>query len=195
MRWLPGTAGRGGTIFTWQSQVLIAKSYWICSLNYSVPLPAGPGKPTGTPAKKAHTEMAEFEDEMLKWEGILDTSQETILYPASLPIPTEFGIEEFCPTMGYSEEKSKASGKMISKTFYHCTICTKRSQNKDSMYNHTSCHLNILTGCTWPNCGKKYEAPEGLKQYVSKKHGNLLAPEALCKEEAEAVVAGLSSSK
>ena len=125
-----------------------------------------------------------------------DTNKETILYPTSLPIPTEFGVEkEFHPTMGYFQEKSKASGKMISKTFYHCTICTKRLQNKDSMYNHTRCHLNILTGCTWPNCVKKYEAPEVLKEHVSKKHGSLFAPEVLNKEEAEAVVAGFSSAK
>ena len=97
--------------------------------------------------------------------------------------------------MGYSEEVSKASGKMVLKTFYHCTVCTKRLQNKDSMYNHTRCHLNILIGCTWPKCGKKYKAPEGLKEHVSEKHSSFLSPEALSKEEAKAMVAGLSSAK
>ena len=68
---------------------------------------------------------------MLKQEGMPDTSKETVLYPASFPIPTEFGVEkEFHTTVGYSGEMSKASGKMVSKTFYHCTVCTKRSQMK-----------------------------------------------------------------
>ena len=147
-------------------------------------------------SKKPTVRWLNIKEEMLKQKGLPNTSKETILYPASLPIPTKFGVEkEFCPTVGYSEERSEASGKMISKTFYHCTICTKQSQNKDSIYNHTRHHLNIFISCSWPNCGKKYEAPEGLKDHISKKHGGLLAPEALSKEEAEAVVAGLSSTK
>ena len=146
--------------------------------------------------KKANTETAEFKEKMLKQKGMLDTSKETVLYPTSFPIPTEFSIEkEFHPTVGYSEELSKTSCKMVSKTFYHCTVCTRRLQNKDSMYNHTRCHLNILIGCTWLKCGKKYKAPEGLKEHITKKHSGLLSPEALSKEEAEAMVAGLSSAK
>ena len=127
--------------------------------------------------KNAHTEAAEFEEKMPKQDGMPDTSKEIILYPASFPIPTKFSVEkEFHPTVGYFEEVSKARGKMVSRTFYHYTIYTRRSQNKDSMYNHTRCHLNILIWCAWPKCGKKCEAPEGLKEHITKKHSGLLSP-------------------
>ena len=106
--------------------------------------------------KKAHVEAAKFEKEMLRQEGVMDTSKETVLYPASLPIPTEFGLEkDFCPTVRYLEEPSKASGKMVTKTYYNCTVCNKRSQNKDTMFKHARCHLNIVIGCAWPKCRKK----------------------------------------
>ena len=133
---------------------------------------------------------------MLKQEGLPDTIKETMLFPMSLPIPTDFGVEkEFYPIVGYTEEKSKASGKMVTKTYYNCTISNKRSQNRDSMFNHTRHHLNISLGCAWPKCGKKYEAPDGLKEHIMKKHGNLLSPTASSKDEAEAMVAELSSAK
>ena len=171
------------------------KSYLICFLNYSAPSQLDLDDLQEPQQAKAHIEAAEFEEKMLKQEDMSDTSKETILYPTSFPIPTEFGIEkEFHPTVGDSEEVSKASGMMVMKTFYHCTVCTKRLQNKDSMYKHTRCHLNILIGCAWPKCGKKYEAPEALKEHVTKKHGGLLSPETLRKEEAKTVVAGLSSA-
>ena len=195
-KWPPGTAGRGGTISTWQSPALTVKLFWICSLNYLAPSQLDLEDLKEPQQKKAHTEVAKFEEKMLRQEGMPDTSKETILYLTSLPIPTEFGLEkEFHPTIGYLEEPSKASGKMITKTYYNCTVCSKRSQNKDSMFNHARHHLNIVIRCAWPECGKKYEAPEGLEKHVPKKHRGLLAPEALSKEEAEAVVVGLLQSK
>ena len=42
----------------------------------------------------AHTEAAAVEEEVLKQEGLPDTSKETILFPPSLPILTEFGLEK-----------------------------------------------------------------------------------------------------
>ena len=146
--------------------------------------------------KKAHTEVGKFEEEMLKCEGLPDTSKETILYPTSFSIPTDFYIEkEFCPTIGYAEEKSKASGKMVTKSYYNCTICDKKSQNEDSMLNHSRPHLNIFLGCTLPKCGKKYKAPDSLKDHITKKHSRLLLPTTLSKDGAEAMVAKLSSAK
>ena len=95
--------------------------------------------------KKAHTEAAAVEEEMLKQEGLPNTSKETILFLTSLPILTEFGLEkEFQPTINYLVEPSRASGQKITKTYYSCTICSKHSQNKDSMYTHARWHLNIL---------------------------------------------------
>ena len=44
--------------------------------------------------RKACTEAAAVEEEMLKQEGLPDTSKETILFLASLPIPTKFGLEK-----------------------------------------------------------------------------------------------------
>ena len=154
------------------------KIYWICFQNYLAPPSQLDLDYLQEPQqKKAQTEAAKFEEEMLKWEGLPDTSKETILYPISFPIPTELGIKkEFCPTVGYSEEKNKASGKMVLKTFYHCTICTERSQNKDSMYNHTMHHLNISIGCFWPNCRKKYEAPEASKNMFQRNTAAFLHP-------------------
>ena len=67
--------------------------------------------------KKACTEVAAVEEEMLKQEGLPDTSKETILFPTSLPVPTEFSLEkEFQSTISYLEEPSGASGQKITKT-------------------------------------------------------------------------------
>ena len=125
----------------------------------------------GPAAKKAHTEAKQYEKEALHFKGGLDTSKPTILYPISRTIPVIIGIlSEYMPMVHYAEEKSKASGKFVTKTFYHCTICPHQSQNKDSTHNHTRRHLNVSLACSWPNCGKTYDAPNGLMAHIDKKH-------------------------
>ena len=94
----------------------------------------------------------------------------------------------------YVEEKSKTSGKFITKTYYHCTICHNQSWNKDSTHNHTGRHLNVSLACSWPNCGKTYDAPDGLIAHIDKKHRGILVPIAISKE-AKAVVVGLLEPK
>ena len=44
--------------------------------------------------KKTCTETAAVEEETLKQEGLPDTRKETILFPTSLPILTESGLEK-----------------------------------------------------------------------------------------------------
>ena len=44
--------------------------------------------------KKTDTEVEAVEEEMLKQEGLPNTSKETILFPTSLPILTEFSFEK-----------------------------------------------------------------------------------------------------
>ena len=64
-------------------------------------------------------DAAKFKEEMLRQAGVTDTSRETVLYPASHPIPTEFGLEkDFRPTVRYLEEFSKASGKMVLRSMW-----------------------------------------------------------------------------
>ena len=132
----------------------------------------------GPVAKKACTEAKQFEEEALHCEGGPDTSKPTILYPASHTIPISFSILSIQSTVHYAEEKSSASG-----------------QNRDSTYSHTCRHLSVSLACSWPNCGKAYDVPDGLIAHVDKKHRGALAPAAISKEEAQVVVAGLSKSK
>ena len=106
-------------------------------------------------------------------------------------IPEKGGTTFTWPT----KEVSKASRKLVMKTYYQCVICFHQSQNKDSTYTHMCRHLNVTLACSWPKCNKLYEAPEGFKDHINKKHGRQVAPTTLSKEEAEVVVAGLSLAK
>ena len=145
--------------------------------------------------KKAHTEAAAFEEEVLKQEGIPDTSQAKTVYPTSVSMSHTIGIlTEYFPTSHQSEECSKSMGQMVVHTYYHCTFCPYKSQNRDSTYTHTRCHLNVVLCCAWPNCTKTYDAPDSLSTHVSKVHRGLLLPKALTKDEAESVVTSLSTS-
>ena len=85
--------------------------------------------------------------------------------------------------------------KLVTKTYYQCVVCSHWSQNKDSTYRHTCHNLNVTLAYSWPKCNKSYEAPEGFKDHVNKKHRGEVAPPTLSKEEAEAVVFGLSLAK
>ena len=144
--------------------------------------------------KKARTEAAAFEEEVLKQEGIPDTSQTKTVFPTSMSMSHTLGIPaDYLPTSHQAEECSKSAGQMVVHTYYHCTICTYKSQNRDSMYTHTRCHLNIVLGCAWPNCTKTYDASDSLSTHVNKVHGGLLLPKALTKDEAESVIASLST--
>ena len=145
----------------------------------------------GPAAKKACTEAKQYEEEAPHCEGGPDISKPTILYPISHTIQVTICIpSEYMPMVHYAEERSKASGKFVTKTYYHCTICPHWSQNKDSTHNHTCRHLNVSLACSWPNHGKTYDAPDGLVAHIDKKHGGILAPTAISKEEAEAMVVG-----
>ena len=146
--------------------------------------------------KKVHTEAATFEEEVLKQEGIPNTSQTKMVYPTSVLTSHTLGIPaDYFPTSHQAEECSKSTGQMVVHTYYHCTICTYKSQNCDSTYRHTRRHLNIVLGCAWPNCTKTYDAPGGLSTHVNKVHGGLLLPKALTKDEAESVITSLSTSQ
>ena len=142
--------------------------------------------------KKAHTEAAAFEEEVLKQEGISATSQAKTVYPTSMPMSHTIGIlADYFPTSHQAEECSKSMEQMVVHTHYHCTICPYKSQN---CVTHTCRHLNIVLGCAWPNCAKTYDAPEGLSTHVNKVHGGHLLPKALAEDEAESIVASLSTN-
>ena len=63
------------------------------------------------------------------------------------------------------------------------------------MYTHARRHLNIPIGCSWLGCEKTYNAPDSLNKHIKKMHVGVLAPSAIIKEEAEAVISGLIESK
>ena len=129
---------------------------------------------------------------MLKQEGLPDTNVTKTVYPTSMSMSHTIGIpSDYFPVSHQAEEPSKATGKLVTHTYYHCSVCSYKSQNQDSTYTHTHHHLNTLIGCTWPGCKKSYEAPNRLMAHVKKYHGDHLLPEALTKDEAEAVVASL----
>ena len=143
--------------------------------------------------EKARSEAATFEEEILKQEGVPDTGQAKMVYPTSTTISHTIGIPvDYFPTTHQAKELSKSTGQMVGHMYYHCTICSHRSQNQDSTYTHTHRHLNVVIGCAWPNCTKTHDTPNGLNAHVNKVHGGLLLPGALSKDEAEAVVASLS---
>ena len=145
--------------------------------------------------KKARTEAAAFEEEVLKQEGIPDTSQAKTVYPTSMSMSHTIGIlTDYFPTSHQAEERSKSMGQMVVHTCYHCTICPYKSQNCDSTHMHTHRHLNVVLDCAWPNCTKTYDAPDGLCTHVSKVHRGLLLPKALTKDKAESIVTSLSTS-
>ena len=80
--------------------------------------------------KKAHTEAATFQEEVLKQEGVPDTSQAKMVYPNSTTISHTIGIlTDYFPTTHQAEELNKSTGPMVGHTYYHCTICPQRSQN------------------------------------------------------------------
>ena len=61
--------------------------------------------------KKAHTEAAAFEEEVLKQEGIPDTSQAKTVYPTSVLMSHTLGIPaDHFPTSHQAEECNKSMG-------------------------------------------------------------------------------------
>ena len=124
--------------------------------------------------KKACTEAAAFEEEVLKQEGIPNTSQTKTVYPTRVSMSHTLGIlADYFPTSHQAEECSKSTRQMVVHTYYHCTICTYKSQNRDSMYTHTHHHLNVVLGCALPNCTKTYDVPDGLSTHVNKVMGDI----------------------
>ena len=116
MKWLPGTARRGGTISTWPSLAPTAKLCLTCSLSYLAPSQLDLEDLEEPQQKKARVEAAKFKEEMLGQEGVMDTSKETVLYPASLPIPTEFGLEkDFIPLSGIWKNPAKPAVRCLPK--------------------------------------------------------------------------------
>ena len=110
----------------------------------------------------------------MREEGVPDTSKTKTVYPTgsmnyTISIPTKYQ-----PMQHLSEHPSKATGNLVSRTSYHCTMCTYHSFNRDSTYTHTCHHLNVVIGCAWPNCGKTYDAPNGLSKHLKTKHGGEL---------------------
>ena len=135
--------------------------------------------------KKTCTKAVAFEEEILKQEGVPDTSKAKTVYPTSMSMSYSMGIPvDYFPSTHQAEEPSKATGQMVGHIYYHCTICPHRSQNWDSTYMHTCHHLNIVISCACPNCTKTYDVPNGLTAHVNKKHGGLLLPGSLSKSEA-----------
>ena len=124
--------------------------------------------------------------------GNLDPATKTILYPRSLPLAPDFGLDpEFFPENVICTEKSAKSGKMVDKFYYHCRVCKDHSsQNRLSMCTHTCKCLNIKLGC--PLCPVTYDAADSLHNHIVKVHGSTLDPMGQC--EAKATVAGLAST-
>ena len=61
--------------------------------------------------KKAHSEATAFEEEVLKQEGVSDTSQMKTVYPTSTTISHTIGIPmDYFPTMHQAKECSKSTG-------------------------------------------------------------------------------------
>ena len=145
--------------------------------------------------KKAHTEAAKFEEEVLKPEGVPDTSEMKVVYPTSQPMSHTLGVPaDYQPTVHITEKPSRVTGNLVNRTYYYCTVCEYNSQNCDSTYTHTRHHLNVVIGCAWPNCGKTYDAPDGLSKHVKSKNGSVFLLGALGKAEAKAIVTELVAS-
>ena len=67
--------------------------------------------------KKVCTEAAAFEEEVLKQEGIPNTSQTKTVYPTSVSMSHTLGIlADYFPTSHQAEECSKSTGQMANGT-------------------------------------------------------------------------------
>ena len=61
-----------------------------------------------TPERKTCTKAAVFEEEILKQEGVPDTSRAKIVYPTSMSMSYSMGIPvDYFPTTHQAEESSK----------------------------------------------------------------------------------------
>ena len=105
-----------------------------------------------------------------------DPTTKTILYPKSLPITPDFGLDpELFPENIVHTEKGAKSGKMVDKFHYRCCVCKDHSsQNRPSMCTHTCKYVNIKLGC--PLCPVTYDAANSLHNHIVKVHGGTLDP-------------------
>ena len=124
--------------------------------------------------------------------GDPDPATKTILYPKSLPIAPDFGLDpKLFPENIIRTEKSTKSGKMVDKFYYRCHVCKDHSsQNRPSMCTHTRKCLNVKLGC--PLCPVTYDAADSLHNHIVKVHGGTLDPMGQC--ETEAAVVSLAST-
>ena len=105
-----------------------------------------------------------------------DPTTKTILYPKSLPIAPDFGLDfglNLLPENIICTEKSATSGKMVDKFYYQCCVCKDHSsQNRPSMCTHTCKCLNVKLGCSL--CPVTYDATDSLQNHIVKIHGGTL---------------------
>ena len=142
---------------------------------------------------KAKFEVARAKEETLaEAEGELDPSKETVIYPTSLPIMPDFGIDpNLLPETTVCTEKIAKTGKSVDKFYYRCHICKNHSsQNRPSMCTHTQKCLNVKLRC--PLCKATYDSTEYLQNHVSKIHGGNL--DHVGQREAKTTIAGLAST-
>ena len=142
---------------------------------------------------KAKFDAAHAEEAVIaQTAGDPDPATKTILYPKSLPIAPDFGLDpKLFPENIVHTEKSAKSGKMVDKFYYRCCVCKDHSsQNRPSMCTYTCKCLNVKLGC--PLCPVTYDAADSLHNHIVKVHGGTLDPMGQC--EAEAAVASLAST-
>ena len=140
---------------------------------------------------KAKFEAARTKEETLaKAEEELYPSKGTMIYPESLPIAPNFGVDpDLYPENITRREKSFKTGKVVNKFYYRCCICkTHSSQNRPNMCTHTHKCLNIKLRC--PLCNVSHNSVDYLQGHITKIHGGSLDPVS----QSEAVVAGLAST-
>ena len=121
-----------------------------------------------------------------------DPATKTILYPKTLTITPNFGLDpKLFPENIVCTEKSAKSGKIVDEFYYRCHICKDHSsQNRPSMCTHTCKGLNIKLGC--PLCSVTYDDADFLQNHIVKVHTGTLDPAGQC--EAKSVIARPAST-
>ena len=124
------------------------------------------------PIQAMHEEASQAEEaSMSKEHGPILKDKVTHITVTTTPVPIKHGIPELSIPESKNVKYPSATNpaKKLTQFYYNCKHCTKLSQNKVSMMNHTRCCLNIKLICG--GCNKEYDSMVSIEKHISEIHG------------------------